>query len=121
MRRVEGQVDEERLRYMPLDEIDGRVGVQIGRVFGRTILRGSLVEIVPSLIAVGVIINVAGHVADEFVKAALGRPAAGGKSDVPFAERAGGISGRLEVRGNEHLGVAQADAVIARDAGKLEV
>ena len=97
MRRVERQVTKPRPAVLAvvLNEINRRVGKNIGRVFTLAMeFRDAAIEVVFFAIVVMIIIEIAGSMPDEFVEAALGRARALGESNIPFAEATGCVGHR---------------------------
>ena len=120
-----GVVSQPNLIYVFFTEpTQASTGATSDALYERTFDAGGLgaaVEIELAVVDMRVVINVAGAVAEEFVEAAFGGPAAGREAEVPFAEAAGGVAALAEVGGQEALGVGQADAALVFLGAELVV
>ena len=99
-----GQVDQERLVLVPLDEVDGVIGHQVG---GIALLGGQPVLFPPvlatRLVDVDPVIDVPREEADELVEALVDRVVFLGITKMPLAEEGGSVALRFQHFGKGRL------------------
>ncbi len=100
---VEGQVEEPRLGLVPLDERHRLAAEGVGRVVEFLDRLGAAQDAGAVEVAVR-----AAEEAEELVEAALLRVQLRQRAEVPLADQAGGVAGRLEAVGERRLGQRQA-------------
>ena len=100
-------------------EITGSIGKQVRRIALQMRLIHAAVQVMFPIVVVRVVIDVSGHVSEEFVKSTLCRSRTGRKSNVPFTKTPTAIPDWRKHLRNQRLTLSQTNAVVPCNPGKL--